>query len=69
VFVIKIPKIAFVIPAYNEVQALPRLLINIKEKILVFQENIDILVFEDGSTDGTKEILKKLQNSGDIHHL
>lgn len=63
------PKVAFVIPAYNEVQALPNLLNNIKEKILGFQENIDIFVFEDGSTDGTKETLKKLQDSGEIPQL
>jgi dolichol-phosphate mannosyltransferase len=58
-----------VIPAYNEAQALPRLLRNIQKKILIYQENIDILVFEDGSTDGTKEVLKNLQNSGEIPQL
>lgn len=57
------------IPAYNEVKALPRLLRNIQKKILSSQENIEIMVFEDGSTDGTKELLKNLQNSGEIPKL
>jgi dolichol-phosphate mannosyltransferase len=67
--IIEEPKVAFVIPAYNEAQALPKLLGNIKKKILSSQENIDILVFEDGSTDETKEVLKTLQNSGEIPQL
>ena len=57
------------IPAYNEVKALPLLLRNIQQKILSSQENVEIMVFEDGSTDGTKELLENLQNSGEIPKL
>lgn len=51
--------IAFVIPVYNEAKAIEKLLIEINEKILNIYDNIDVYVFEDGSTDGTKEVLKK----------
>ena len=59
-------KVAFVIPAYNEARSLPKLLKNINEEILTTHDNVDILVFEDGSTDSTKDVLMEIFNSGDI---
>lgn len=51
---------------YNESKAIEKLLKKLEIKVLNTHENVDVLVFEDGSTDGTKEILTRLSQSGNI---
>jgi len=62
-------RIAFVIPVYNEAKAIEKLLIEVNEKILNNYDNVDVYVFEDGSSDGTKEVLKKFLESQTIPRL
>lgn len=62
-------RIAIIIPVYNESVAISKLLYNLDKFILNSHDNVDVFVFEDGSTDGTKEILEKILNTGDISRL
>jgi dolichol-phosphate mannosyltransferase len=63
--------ITVVIPAYNEKEVIKKLIQDLEEKIAVTQ-GLEILVVDDGSTDGTGEILDRLsdeyQNLRVIHH-
>jgi dolichol-phosphate mannosyltransferase len=63
--------ITVVIPAYNEEEVISKLIEDLEEKISVNQE-LEILVVDDGSTDHTGEILDRLsheyRNLRVIHH-
>lgn len=52
--------ISVIIPVYNEEQDISACLKSLKSQ---FYKNIEIIVVDDGSTDKTKEILKKLQRA------
>jgi dolichol-phosphate mannosyltransferase len=55
-------------PVYNEADTIENTVRELYDKIVTKTGNIDVWVFEDGSTDGTKEILKKLQSEfSDFH--
>jgi glycosyltransferase involved in cell wall biosynthesis len=54
-------RIAFIMPVYNEADTIENTVREIYEKVANKMDNVDIWVFEDGSTDGTKEVLKKLR--------
>jgi glycosyltransferase involved in cell wall biosynthesis len=53
-------KIAVIMPAHNEADTIERTVRELFSKALSRMGNADVCVFEDGSTDGTKEILNKL---------
>jgi glycosyltransferase involved in cell wall biosynthesis len=53
-------KISVVIPAYNEMQTIRKILARVQNTDRV----AEILVVDDGSTDGTRDILKELDGSG-----
>ncbi len=53
-------KIALIMPVYNEVDTIENTVRELHQKVQTKMENVDVWVFEDGSTDGTKEVLCKL---------
>jgi glycosyltransferase involved in cell wall biosynthesis len=55
-------KITVVIPAYNEVQTIRKILASVQDTNRVDE----ILVVDDGSTDGTRAVLKELDGSRSI---
>lgn len=60
------PKLSIIIPAYNEKKTLPKLI----EKIFKIKLSKQIIIVDDNSTDGTKEIISKYKNKIDkiIYH-
>ena len=60
---------SIIIPAYNEAGTIEQVISEIKETLEPkFYDNYEIIVVNDGSTDGTKEILEKIQNIKVINH-
>ncbi|CUS80111.1 Glycosyltransferase involved in cell wall bisynthesis [Candidatus Kryptonium thompsonii] len=55
--------ISIVIPLYNEVESLPELYSKIKEVVRANRYNYEIIFVDDGSTDGSLEILKQLRQN------
>jgi dolichol-phosphate mannosyltransferase len=55
-------RIAIIMPVYNEADTIENTLRELQSKVVGKMDNVDIWVFEDGSTDGTKDVLKKLQS-------
>ena len=53
-------RIALIMPVFNEVDIIENTVREIYEKVVTKMGNVDIWVFEDGSTDGTKKVLGKL---------
>jgi len=54
-------RIALIMPVYNEADTIENTIRELNKKISGKMNNLDIWVFEDGSTDGTKEVLEKLK--------
>ncbi|MFO8174663.1 MAG: glycosyltransferase family 2 protein [Longimicrobiales bacterium] len=57
--------VSVVIPAYNEIDTAEALLRRVREVPL----KLEVIVVDDGSTDGTRELLQKLHGEGIIDHL
>ena len=57
--------LSVVIPAYNEINTAETLLRRVREVPL----NLEVIVVDDGSTDGTRDLLKKLEAEGLIDVL
>ena len=57
--------LSVVIPAYNEVRTAEKLLRRVHEVPL----SLEVIVVDDGSTDGTRELLKRLEGEGLIDIL
>jgi glycosyltransferase involved in cell wall biosynthesis len=57
--------LSVVIPAYNEIGTAETLLRRVREVPL----RIEVIVVDDGSTDGTRGLLKQLKDEGLIDHL
>lgn len=55
--------ISIVIPLYNEVESLPELYSQIKEVVRANRYNYEIIFVDDGSSDGSLEILKQLRQN------
>lgn len=53
-------KISLVIPVYNEVDIIERVIRNYYEEVISKIPGSEFIVAEDGSTDGTKELLKRI---------
>jgi dolichol-phosphate mannosyltransferase len=61
-------RIALIMPVYNEADTIESTVREIQDKIVSKMDNVDVWVFEDGSTDGTKEVIEKLQHEfHDLH--
>jgi dolichyl-phosphate beta-glucosyltransferase len=50
-----IPELSIVIPAYDEAQRLPRFLESVTAVVAASGRDIEIIVVDDGSSDGTAE--------------
>jgi len=55
--------ISIVIPLYNEVESLPELYDQIKEVVKTNRYNYEIIFVDDGSTDGSLDVLKKIRQN------
>ena len=53
-------KLSIVIPAYNEKKTVKKLLRRVMA-VKIPQVNQEIIIVDDGSTDGTREILRSIQ--------
>lgn len=53
-------RVALIMPVYNEVDTIESTVRELFDKVVAKMNNVDVWVFEDGSTDGTKEVLEKL---------
>ena len=58
-------KLSVVIPAYNEIKTVEKLLRRVREVRL----DLEVIVVDDGSTDGTRDLLQKLTEQGLIDVL
>ena len=58
-------RLSVVIPAYNEVRSVEILLRQVREVRL----NLEVIVVDDGSTDGTRDLLSRLRDEGVIDIL
>jgi len=59
-------KISIIIPTYNERLDLGKCIESLKQQT---QNNFEIIIVDDGSNDGTFEILKKFKKNGDIKFI
>jgi len=59
--------VSVVVPVYNEIGTLDRLLQNVRDAPLPDDVELDIVVIDDGSTDGSRELLRELEAAGDLH--
>jgi dolichol-phosphate mannosyltransferase len=55
-------RIAIIMPVYNEADTIESTVRELHEKIVRKMTNTDLWAFEDGSVDGTKDVLKKLKD-------
>jgi glycosyltransferase involved in cell wall biosynthesis len=63
------PHVALIMPVYNEADSIESTVRELYSKVISKMCNVDIWVFEDGSTDGSKEILGKLKKEFPDFHV
>ena len=56
------PQLSIVIPAYNEVESLPVLIVQMKDVLKKHNYTAEIIFVNDGSTDGTDEVLEQISS-------
>ena len=54
-------KLSIVLPVYNEAEIIETVVRDFYEKVIKKYPNSELIVAEDGSTDGTKEILVRIE--------
>lgn len=55
-------RIAAIVPVYQEPLAIRRLINEFTSHIFANSDNVELFIFEDGSTDSTKEVLREFEN-------
>ena len=55
-------RVAIIMPVHNEADTIESTIRELYNKVATKMERISICAFEDGSTDGTKEVLEKLED-------
>ena len=60
-------KVSVIIPVYNEVHCLEHAVTQIDKEMRRITKNYEIIIAEDGSKDGTKELAEKLSGDKVIH--
>lgn len=60
-------KISIIIPVYNEEKTILNVIKNVKASNTLGLKK-ELIIVDDGSSDGTREILKKVKNCKIIHH-
>lgn len=55
-------RIALIMPVYNEAETIENTVCELYEKVITKMGNVDLWVFEDGSTDETKKVLCELKD-------
>ncbi len=61
-------KISIIIPVYNEVNVLPMVLERVIKAALPAGCEKEIVIVDDGSTDGTSELLDRYRDAVTLHH-
>lgn len=61
-------KISIIIPVYNEVNVLPMVLDRVMKAALPAGCEKEIVIVDDGSTDGTSELLERYKSLVMVHH-
>ncbi|HTS63242.1 MAG TPA: glycosyltransferase family 2 protein [Candidatus Acidoferrales bacterium] len=59
-------KVSILIPVYNEARTFPQVLARVRKAPLPAGCDREIIVIDDGSNDGTGEILRRHANAGDV---
>ena len=60
-------KLSLVLPVYNEAKIIKQLILDWENEFKKLKIDYEIIICEDGSTDGTKEILTEIfQNNNKI---
>ena len=54
------PYVSVVVPAYNEAESLPELMERVKSALAGTGRGWELIVVDDGSTDGTRDVLRRL---------
>lgn len=57
------PLLSIIIPAYNEAERLPLTLVDMDKRLSSVKYSYEILVINDGSTDNTAEIVRKMTSA------
>ena len=55
--------VSIILPAYNEAEVIENTVEKVREKLLELDKNFEIIIAENGSTDGTDLIAKKLSKT------
>jgi dolichol-phosphate mannosyltransferase len=58
-------RIAAVVPVYQEPLAVSRLINEFTDQIFSDFDDVELFIFEDGSADSTKDVLKEFENKGE----
>jgi len=59
--------ISIIIPVYNELRTLPEVLRRVKDAVLPLGCTKEVLVIDDGSTDGTTRLVEEYMTCGLVH--
>jgi dolichol-phosphate mannosyltransferase len=59
---------SIIVPAFNEEETIENFMINLKEGMLRIEDNYEIIVIDDGSTDNTSSIASHVSAVNVIRH-